>query len=333
MGGNAFENTSRLDKHDYVRVKRVLSKAITNLNNFYFVQSYYYKETFGDMDICYINSTPEEIKKEIEVFVTVDDVSKNGPVTSFLISFENIKRFQIDFIKCKEESFNFSCRYFDWNDCGNLIGRIAHRIGLKFGHEGLFYVHRVKENTYQLGEYLLTDNFDLALSYLDLDSDKHFIGFNRPEDIYEFITSSKYFCYSSVDLERRNHVSRIRDKKRVMYTNFLKWLSDNNLTEYNALLKEKNQYLQQHFEFFPSLVQQYNDSIRFYDTQQRMKAKFNGEIVSNLTLLEGKELGAFISQCKKSDWFEQILSLSDEDVKLKILLEYIKTNAKKLELK
>lgn len=38
------------------------------------------------------------------------------------------------------EHFNTSLEYLNWNDLGNLIGRIAHKFGLKYGHKGLLYI-------------------------------------------------------------------------------------------------------------------------------------------------------------------------------------------------
>ena len=41
--------------------------------------------------------------------------------------------FQIDFIKVGEENWETSKNYFSYNDLGNLMGRLAQRLGVKYG--------------------------------------------------------------------------------------------------------------------------------------------------------------------------------------------------------
>lgn len=307
MGGNIWDSSSRLDSKSYHELCKKFEIG------YFVIPSYFQKESFGDLDIVHSKSRDVYDPYMTSHFDVIDS-SKNGKVESYLIDLGNSKHFQVDLIYCPKDELDFSYKYFAWNDCGNLIGRLAHRIGLKFGHDGLWYVQRDKNNV--LFEHLLTRDFYEALDYLDLDWYKHACGFETPEEIYDFIVKSKYFDYQSVDLNRRNNVSRTRDKKRVMYTNFIKYLKEHNLTDYNINLKEKEDYLYQHFNKFVDFECEYFRVQSEYEEKRMIAKKFNGNIVSQITGLSGKELGMFMSICKRQTWYTQdILYLQDYQVK------------------
>lgn len=287
------------------------------------ILSYRNKESHGDIDFLYsgsITDVENNLRKEYQLHETVYE---NGPVCSFGIICDGLTH-QVDFIRIPVESYAFAYNYFSWNDLGNLIGRVAHRVGLEFAHNGVFLVNRFEDNpNIKLGDHLVTNDFFAAIDYLDLDTARYRQGFDNLEDIFEFVVQSKYFDYSSVDIERRNHVARIRDKKRPSYTAFIQWLKNNRLDVDRIDLPPKESFREQHFLAWPHLKSEYNTAQDQYKRELEIKAKFNGHVVAGITKLSGKELGAFMTHCRGLDWFSSVEQLTQEQIAAKIAISWI----------
>jgi len=140
----------------------------------------------------------------------------NGGVTSF-----DYKGFQIDLIHTTHEKFDYALSYFSWNDCGNLVGKLAHRFGLKHGHDGLFLSLHDGHNKF--GSILLTENHDDTLKFLGLDVKKFKNGFDNLEEIFAFVAASPNYSPDWYLLENITSAGRIRDKKRDTYRKFLEF--------------------------------------------------------------------------------------------------------------
>jgi hypothetical protein len=346
VGGKAFGEgaSDRLSSDEYYDLRFKLFNRLELFKGKWdrtplIVKSYFTKDSFGDMDILY-SDDPQMMRSFMSyAFGGHVPTIQNGNATSFLVkSYEHVptiqngsitsflveshgKSFQIDCINVPKEEFNFAYRYFCWNDCGNLIGRVAHRVGLRFAHNGLYHIQRAKDNnSLILGKHLLTRDFDKALQYLDLDCNKHQRGFYNPQDIFRFIVKSKYFDFSSVDLNKRNSVSRTRDRKRKIYRQFLEWLAENELDKYNTTLPEKGSFLPQHFERFPKFKESYLLCEQIHEKNNKFKDFFNGEIVSSITKLQGKELGGFMSRFRDEYTMDDILSWTEDQRDLRIAL-------------
>lgn len=109
------------------------------------VMSYATKVDFGDLDVLIEGGAgydPTTIAKMLQA----TEVVRNGDVTSIGVKVDE-GIFQVDLIKTPKESFDFTARYFGFNDFGNLVGRIAHKFGAKFGHLGLLYPIRDLDNS------------------------------------------------------------------------------------------------------------------------------------------------------------------------------------------
>jgi hypothetical protein len=237
LGGNVkfTSQTRRYDRQEYLQLEReVIAKLwvsfiFTNYtidgNIKQFLQpiaAYHTKESFGDMDII-INS--DKLSSEwipqlvLEFGLAHGDWSKNGNVLSFAY-----KNLQIDLIVTPPEDFQTSLDYFAWNDCGNLQGRLAHKLGFKLGHRGAELI--VKDGDQQIAIIELTKDTSKIHELLDLNHQQWRDGFNTLEDMYQWIANSKYFNKDIYLLENRNHYSRTRDAKRKTYSDFLLWCQD-----------------------------------------------------------------------------------------------------------
>lgn len=303
MGGNCLKNvyTRRYNADEYyVLCNEVIDKICIASDTWMTVDvipTYRNKESFGDMDILYSTFTEKPFQKTTiqRIFPETKEIFVNINVTSF-----EYKEFQIDLIYVNQETIDYALNYFSFSDLGNLVGRIAHRFGLKHGHNGLFLPLRDGDNKF--AEILLTDDYSTALKFLGLDSDKFKEGFDDLEDIFEFVTSSKWFHPDSYDLAELSHMHRTRDKKRVTYQKFLEYIKDWD-SEVIEINRNKQDYMEDIFNFFPGSGEQFRKVMAELAMMRNAKQKFNGEVVFELTGLKDKELGEFMKTLRKLFWF------------------------------
>jgi hypothetical protein len=332
MGGNIFKYTRRYEADEYRKLEAEVLYMLEDVNERIFtlagmagnerhelmqpIKYYSEKESFGDMDII-INSKhlqPNYIKGLIEIFElnsksdndTIKNIaegnwSKNGNVFSF-----KYKEFQIDLIITADEDFQPSIDYFGYNDLGNLVGRVTHKLGLKVGHRGTHVI--VRDDSHLVGEILVTKDLREILELADFDVAKWEAGFNTLEEIYIWVSNSKYFNKEIYSLDNRNHYSRTRDAKRATYKGFTEWCEtrefENNFP-YSEMTSKDGYNIREPFftelicKRFPHVKEEYDVLIAEYEEHKIFKSKFNGDICMKITGLEGKALGEFMAYAKR----------------------------------
>ncbi|MGB2552631.1 hypothetical protein ACPF04_05565 [Campylobacter sp. MOP51] len=258
MGGNATKhlNTIRFDKKSYDFAVSLIYLAVDrcagkfNQAKVRAIPSYRTKADFGDCDLISTLSHNEfdEILKANPDLFKVLGYKNNDRVRSYAIAFIKsdgslTEPFQVDHISIPAESYDFAYNYLSYNDLGNFIGRIASAFGLKFGIDGL-YVKAYFKNNGEMSEYSslkseydknlggnehacvkkekrLNLSFHESLKLLGFSPSVFNRGFNTLEDIYKYIVSNRFFHVDYFNLDNRNHVQRMRDKKRPTYTGAL----------------------------------------------------------------------------------------------------------------
>lgn len=316
MGGRALHGvafTRRYEKNEYFKLRaEVTSKLIAAFGrHFHFVAAYSDKESFGDLDI--VVDKAEISQSSLEGFIIEELKSKGLVKNSDVWSFE-YKEFQIDLVFAVWP--DWTALWMDFNDVSNLIGRVAHKFGLKFGQNGMYLPVRAGDE--KLGEILVSRNFDACLDFLGFDSAWHERGFDSLDDIYRFVSSSKYFNKDIYLLDNRNAKSRIRDAKRPTYTGFLKYCetlpSDHPKYEFNP---DKSSYLDMIFDEFQayhSVKLQYNALLKEHASEKAFKLKFNGDLVRGYTGLEGKELGIFMTKLRGMRWLMDMAETQSQEM-------------------
>ena len=304
MGGNALKefNVIRLSSDEY----NVVSKELKNRLSILFpnikvnlIPAFKNKQSFGDMDILYSGVDITQFHKSIiSEFNPIGHVN-NGDCLSITYPIKN-KLFQVDLIKTTPKSHDFTLNYFSFSDLGNLMGRIYHKMGLKFGHKGLLYVIRDPDNSNTvIKEIPVTDdwNYVVELGKFPKHEKDRFIDLH---DVFDYVIESPYFNRDIFLLENRNHISRVRDKKRVSYMLFLKYVENKpNLPSYNWVNSQiKSEILIKLFNDFPSFKQEYNKILVDFKRNSQIHEKYNGNFVREWTGLEGKELGLFMKSIK-----------------------------------
>jgi hypothetical protein len=311
MGGNALKSieTKRLDANEYHALVPGILDTIRGVvgadRPVAEIVAYRTKPNFGDMDVLVASDgIRTDYKDELERVFRSREVYRNGNVTSF-----DVDSFQVDVIAIQNKSFEFAHRYFSWNDMGNLMGRIAHKMGAKLGFDG-FYMP-LRDGTHQHAEVTITHDFDAATRFLGFDPKRHRAGFDDLQKIYEFTISTPYFNPDIFLLENRNATSRVRDAKRKTYSGFLDWLADEQGLK--AFMKGRTEPLGGWYQFpedkslwipslrdqFPAFGQEFDAAMLKKDRHAQSKALFSGERVTELTGLVGKELGEFMQEFRK----------------------------------
>jgi hypothetical protein len=301
MGGHALKEglTRRYGAAEYHalvpevlrKLARVVLPSGTRINTITPLRS---KESFGDMDVLVESDhLPHDWVERIRCEFMPRDMVKNGPVLSF--DFEGL---QIDVILAKADEYDWTLAYFSWGDTGNLIGRVAHKMGLKFGHDGLWLPFR--EGDYLFREILVTRDFHAALSMLGFDADWWEEGFSYQEDVFEFIARGAYFDPAIYALENRSAKDRVRDRKRAMYQGFLAWAGRNNQANFEDWPASKSSWLPVVFKAFPSAGVTYEQARTDLERHKKVRTKFDGKRIGEVTGFEGKALGGLMRAIRSS---------------------------------
>lgn len=334
MGGNALKeyHTTRLDRDDYFALADEFKELFWQKigATLYLIPAYQEKPSFGDADFLVDGSTlpANWVQKVVDEFgLTNAQYVKNSSVLSI-----GYKNFQIDLIATATEHIAASLAYFSYNDLGNLIGRIGHKLGLKFGHKGISIVVRGNDRTdHILKEIFLSHDLRYAFDILGLDYQQWLNGFATLEDIYKFVASSKYFDPEIYSLEHRSHTSRIRDKKRATYNGFLKWVEETKPTA-NHSFAEKSElggysirepyFTNEVLTRWPHVKAEVDTLIAEHTLNSEFKKVYNGVLVSLITGLKDKDLGMFMARMNldithetKKEWIADptaaVIAISD----------------------
>lgn len=305
MGGQALKNTitRRYAQQEYMQLRDEVLDILKQdfpARKIAAIQAYRTKQSFGDLDILF--ETPKSdmnLLDYIKQTFKPNEFYKNSHVISF-----DYKQFQIDLIGSPSEDFDISYHYFAWNDLGNIIGRLYHKMGFKYGHNGLSLIF--KDDNYQYDELCSSKDIEKILAFAGLDSQRFLQGFDTLEAIFSFAASSQFFNRDIYLLDNRNHNSRIRDKKRPTYNALLKWLeTQENLPAYpwqsvreQGGRRHQTEFLERAFAYFPELQPQYAQIQAQFKQWQAARQNFNGRIVSKATGLSEQALGRFMQWLK-----------------------------------
>lgn len=307
MGGNALKGiaeTRRFAKDEYFALEKDVTDKLKKVFPFASVSAvvaYKNKDSFGDMDVLFYNPEPIHWPRYLTQLFDTKGYTKNGGVTSF-----EYNGIQVDLIMCSsQEEYITSMFYFAYNDLGNFMGRIAHKMGFKYGHRGLTFI--VKDGDYQFDEIVVSQRPDHIMRFLGYDYSRFLSGFNELTDVFEYAASTPFFNKDIFLLHNRNHTSRVRDAKRKSYSAFLDWMEvtphlrayEWQSMEERGGTREVAEFMQRAFKFFPEFEDQYQDVMERFDKHRQAKSAFNGDLVREWTGLDGKELGEVMKRIKE----------------------------------
>lgn len=299
MGGLAIKNakTRRYSKEEFeLIVPDILAKAKLVFTDAVATKAYRNKDSFGDADIlCLSDGNIKTDNLEQWIYDTFEskEVVKNTTVYSF-----EYKELQVDFILTPPSNWESSQTYFSYNDIHNLIGKLFHSVGLKWGQDGLRYVYRIDGKV--LGEIILTTKYTEAFKLVGLDSDTYSQGFDDLKDMFDFVITSPFFNPIKYDLENLNRINRERDKKRKTYAAFIQYVEPLRQNEYIYLYPDKRVYLGLIDHYFPGFLLKYRNLELLEERKRKIHALYNGNILLEAFKLFGPELGRNMSNFEKS---------------------------------
>lgn len=337
MGGNALKEhgARRVTAAEAKEVSAKVCAAIDEIflehgfdHKSHMVEAYREKADYGDLDIVVLDEAMRSIglpevaaALEQKLGVSMPYYHHNPNATNISVGFpleEGI--LQIDLMFAEAKSFEFSRRYWAWNDLGNLITIVAKRMDkLMFGQSGLSSIF--KEGGHLLGKVTFTHDFDAALEFLGYDSERHRRGFDTLEEIYEFAASSPYYNSDLYLLENQNHVARTRNRKRSTYSGFLKWAEQADVPQYEW--PKHGKWVEKALAAFPHASVQLHQLSEQERKRREVRKVFNGLMVATLTGLQGEKLGLFMEAFKKfsgeATFFDFILDQPRDELDRKIL--------------
>lgn len=315
MGGNVFTHLGykahRMDIPTYNKVLDKVHSFLDELNITYYDIPYVRnKADFGDIDIIIEYAIDEHVFDAIRTNTTklgaTDETTiRNGKVLSVLVD----GLYQVDFIKERKETVEYHIAYLSHNDLGNLIGRCVKEAGYKHGTDGLFYSHYMNGRALKK-DFFISNDYRTVLNLLGLSVEKFDAGFDTLEDMFDYVSSNKYFKASFYKFENLNNKNKVRDAKRKNYNLFLNHVKDMVDSELSLPTYDVS------FPHLVPLVVEYEEKVR---RDKVVKDKFSGKMVMQLTSLQGKDLGDFMQFFKEK---YDVYSMTPKEINDYVLKEY-----------
>lgn len=342
MGGNALKkygvDTVRFDARKYVEIGgeliNVMLPTVFPKSKTHLVKAYSGKEDFGDVDILVstYDGMPDPMAAIKHERIWKSKVwVKNGNVCTF-----DYKNFQVDLIFVGNKDWDTSIDFYDYDPSGNLMGKIAHKFGLKYGMVGLVYPYRSKLNSSVQRDIILSKDSREIFNFLGFDYEVYLDGFDTLVQIFDYVVHSKYYDMEHFRYENLNAVDRKRNRKRKTYNDFLEYVNNNNFayTTLNKFSKDKEYYLPLVESVFPeaNLFAKIEELDKRSQTLADIKSKFNGKLVmERIPFLQDRALGEAMSQFRakwesEEQYEEYVLSHSREEIMKEFIRFYYDKN-------
>lgn len=208
MGGNAIKNvkTSRLTLEQH---KEITKRILDRVENTTGTLNYPNKKSFGDVDIYITINAANEIerKRKLTEYVErvgglVDNIVFNNHITSFIIPYideDEEKLFQVDFFECLNREFiSF---YYSYNYLSQILFRMLTSVNLRYNNKGLFIelnqrtakiIYKVETPEFSTLIHISDDPNEIC-NILELSYEDFKKGFNTKEEIFEWLSVSRYY--------------------------------------------------------------------------------------------------------------------------------------------
>jgi hypothetical protein len=325
MGGLALKNldkpTRRYDREEFDAISVELMDILKNdFSRATMPLFYKNKKSFGDADILVsMDGFNKDVREYIINTFNPNEIFHNGNCWSF-----DYKELQIDLITVSGDDFDTNEMYLSYNDLGNFIGRIAQGFGLKYGQQGLWYEHYFKGSN--IARIDISKNYEDIFKFLGLSYERYLEGFDELEDIFEYISTCKFFNWKMFQMDKLNKINRDRNLKRKSYMSFLEWMDrnvadDEHLYQFDKTQDEYNKMIAEAFPY-ANLELEIRRVEYEYCKSLYVKSKFSGRTVMDTYGLEGKQLGeamigfkTFIeNNSRKMSYDDFIIDNSIEDI-------------------
>lgn len=291
----------RVSRADFDRiVEDVLRKLRSNFPNRRVEPLKFFsdKQDFGDVDVAFevfSDSPIVDFPKDLEVLFG-HKPHKNGNCISF-----PVEGFQVDILLFSEIVFDIAQVYYAY-ESGNFMGRMADKMGLSYGHRGLYlqvplsyFGKGLPDHEYK--EILISRDPEIIFHILGFDYERFKEGFRNFDDMSKWVAASRYFSPEVFAFESLNSINRTRNRKRPVYAAFVEWCQSQPKRQ-DAPSKERVRNIM--VQMYPGVQAKIDELQAEVILNAERRAKFNGHLVKELLGLEGAALGDFIIAFKKT---------------------------------
>ena len=325
MGGNLFKR-GRLPRAKYLEIEQEIRAYLDQRfgRDLYRIPRYYgSKADFGDVDILLSKNVIDnnesssnwaKLQSEIVQSLNIKEFKLEGRVFSTLY-----RDFQVDFFLVSHDEMNSQSSFMDFNDLGNIIGRLFRPFNLKYGQEGLYYLFRRATGGYRK-EIFVSRDWERILTFVQLDYVQWVNGFDQIEEMFEWVVQSPYFR-SSPYRDPTSPILRSRAKQRPTIQKFLQYLEERNIERSFPSDEPKESFIPLIEAHFPgiALAEAVALEHRKEDEANQICAKFNGKLLMEwYPSLEGKALGQFMTKFMEDIPHERLLEMTADDVESEV---------------
>ncbi|WP_196801943.1 hypothetical protein [Thioalkalivibrio sp. ALE19] len=308
------------------RVQRAMDRVLPVDHRAEPVRFFPGKADHGDLDVllaCDAFEYAEVLREALGATEMVVNRSRketadpNRQVVSYAVPLDGDRVFQVDVVQVPARAFDFARWYFAGNDLGGLLGGVARRLGFKLADVGLLL--EVDDENERVAELAVTRDWDEALAFLGYDPDAYRAGmleggFDTLDSLFAFVASSPYFDPSVYRPENRSGEARRRDANRPTYQAFLRWLDQRGEADPPArdVTVLRADALTRAYRTFPAFARELDELLEGRRRMKKVRQRFNGHVVAEVTGLSGPELGAFMCEFQDllggpvgvADWVE-----------------------------
>ena len=316
MGGNLFK-LGRLPRAQYLVIEADVRRFLDDLlPDGYRIPRYYgSKPDFGDLDVV-IDQGAVEALGGADAFQTAvtDGLGTSRAMNTGHVYATVYRDFQVDYFMRPSDRFEATYNYLSFNDLGNILGKIAKRLGLKYGEEGLSFVFRRESQTSYKKEHLVSRDWSRILAFLGLDLGPWQRGFETLEEMFGWVVGSPWFSVAPY-LDGDKAIER-RTALRTTMARFVQWLEETGADQRPTFLADRSGYAPRIDLAFPEAgLTHWLNAERAREAEAvALRAKFSGDLVRTWTGLQGRALGEFIRRFRSQYGDEALLEMSAERI-------------------
>lgn len=299
MGGNLFDNSKRIESIDeYCDAYHKHCDLFESVLDYTVPRSLGNKTSFGDLDILC------DMDNKRKVLLTLKNNNIPFIDTGKMISYLSDDNHQIDIILVPQCELSYARDYYSFGDISIIMRVMLKGTGYKHSSKGLKYIIGSRTNKQAID---IHNRYIQTLDFMNLNNLDFLTGFENETELFEWVTKSKYFDASKFyDIEYMfNSKTRKNVKKRKMFMSFMEYVKNN---DFDTPVEFPSPYTFYGFEKEVERLEKIESDNKLY------RIKFNGIIVNELTGLEKRDLGLFMTAFKNVYYFTDILKMSNVEV-------------------
>lgn len=187
------------------------------------------KDTYGDIDI--LVAAPKfdvSVKVLEELLNATASIAISKCVRSFAVPYpgSSTDYVQVDLHRCQPETFQWELFQNSHGDMWNLIGTSIRPFGLTANNTGFYLrIGKIENVDRRKSMLFLTSDPSRVLAFLGLDESQYWKPFKTLDDLYIYVTTSRFFLPERYDRDILKSSDRKRSAQRFVFRTFMdEWL-------------------------------------------------------------------------------------------------------------